>query len=145
MLFAGKCATLRHLTCLGFLINPWLQPLAACRRGLFDRLYLRLRWLVSRVMRLADPRTYGSQNPGATNVLRSGNKAAAGARPCFSMRSKAGCLYGLVAHMAPASAWAREPWPWWRLAGALRAMSGRCFFASRRQGRGHLQRECCLA
>jgi acyl phosphate:glycerol-3-phosphate acyltransferase len=26
---------------------------------------------------LADPRTYGSKNPGATNVLRSGNKAAA--------------------------------------------------------------------
>ena len=33
--------------------------------------------LVSRVMGLADPRTYGSHNPGATNVLRSGNKAAA--------------------------------------------------------------------
>jgi glycerol-3-phosphate acyltransferase PlsY len=33
--------------------------------------------LVSRLMGLADPRSYGSQNPGATNVLRSGNKAAA--------------------------------------------------------------------
>ncbi len=33
--------------------------------------------LVSRVMGLHDPRTYGSKNPGATNVLRSGNKAAA--------------------------------------------------------------------
>lgn len=33
--------------------------------------------LVSRWMGLRDPRTYGSQNPGATNVLRSGNKAAA--------------------------------------------------------------------
>ncbi len=33
--------------------------------------------LVSRLMGLADPRTYGSQNPGATNVLRSGNKQAA--------------------------------------------------------------------
>ncbi|TSE21435.1 putative glycerol-3-phosphate acyltransferase [Tepidimonas alkaliphilus] len=33
--------------------------------------------LVSRVMGLADPRTYGSGNPGATNVLRSGSKAAA--------------------------------------------------------------------
>ena len=31
----------------------------------------------SRVFGLADPRTYGSKNPGATNVLRSGNKAAA--------------------------------------------------------------------
>lgn len=33
--------------------------------------------IVSRVMRLEDPRTYGSRNPGATNVLRSGSKAAA--------------------------------------------------------------------
>jgi acyl phosphate:glycerol-3-phosphate acyltransferase len=33
--------------------------------------------IVSRVMGLADPRSYGSKNPGATNVLRSGNKAAA--------------------------------------------------------------------
>ncbi len=33
--------------------------------------------LVSKVFRLADPRTYGSKNPGATNVLRSGNKLAA--------------------------------------------------------------------
>ena len=33
--------------------------------------------LVSRVMGLNDPRTYGSKNPGATNVLRSGSKAAA--------------------------------------------------------------------
>jgi acyl phosphate:glycerol-3-phosphate acyltransferase len=33
--------------------------------------------VVSHLMGLADPRTYGSKNPGATNVLRSGNKAAA--------------------------------------------------------------------
>ena len=33
--------------------------------------------IVSRLMGLADPRNYGSKNPGATNVLRSGNKAAA--------------------------------------------------------------------
>ena len=33
--------------------------------------------IVSRLMGLDDPRTYGSQNPGATNVLRSGNKQAA--------------------------------------------------------------------
>lgn len=31
----------------------------------------------SRIFGLQDPRTYGSGNPGATNVLRSGNKAAA--------------------------------------------------------------------
>ena len=33
--------------------------------------------LVSRAMGLNDPRTYGSGNPGATNVLRSGSKKAA--------------------------------------------------------------------
>ena len=33
--------------------------------------------LVSKVMRLPDPHTYGSGNPGATNVLRTGNKLAA--------------------------------------------------------------------
>jgi len=33
--------------------------------------------LVSRAMGLNDPRTFGSKNPGATNVLRSGNKNAA--------------------------------------------------------------------
>ncbi|MCF2132968.1 MULTISPECIES: glycerol-3-phosphate 1-O-acyltransferase PlsY [Mycetohabitans] len=33
--------------------------------------------IVSAAMGLSDPRTYGSKNPGATNVLRSGNKAAA--------------------------------------------------------------------
>jgi len=33
--------------------------------------------IVSRVMGLQDPRTFGSKNPGATNVLRSGSKAAA--------------------------------------------------------------------
>lgn len=33
--------------------------------------------IVSRFFGLADPRSYGSGNPGATNVLRSGNKAAA--------------------------------------------------------------------
>lgn len=33
--------------------------------------------IISRIMGLSDPRTYGSKNPGATNVLRSGNRAAA--------------------------------------------------------------------
>lgn len=33
--------------------------------------------IVSKLMGLADPRTYGSNNPGATNVLRTGNKKAA--------------------------------------------------------------------
>jgi acyl phosphate:glycerol-3-phosphate acyltransferase len=33
--------------------------------------------IVSRVFGLADPRSYGSKNPGATNVLRSGHRGAA--------------------------------------------------------------------
>jgi glycerol-3-phosphate acyltransferase PlsY len=33
--------------------------------------------VVSRVMRLPDPHSYGSGNPGSTNVLRTGNKTAA--------------------------------------------------------------------
>ena len=33
--------------------------------------------IVSRLMGLSDPRSYGSRNPGATNVLRSGSKKAA--------------------------------------------------------------------
>ncbi len=34
--------------------------------------------IVSRAMGLPDPRSFGSGNPGATNVLRSGSKVAAG-------------------------------------------------------------------
>jgi len=33
--------------------------------------------VTSKVMRLPDPRSYGSGNPGATNVLRSGSRLAA--------------------------------------------------------------------
>ena len=33
--------------------------------------------VASKLFRLPDPRSYGSGNPGATNVLRTGNKAAA--------------------------------------------------------------------
>ncbi len=33
--------------------------------------------VMSRLFALPDPHTYGSKNPGATNVLRTGNKAAA--------------------------------------------------------------------
>jgi len=54
------------------LVYPLLAAMAAYLIG-----SLSFAVLVSRVMGLADPRSYGSQNPGATNVLRSGNKAAA--------------------------------------------------------------------
>jgi glycerol-3-phosphate acyltransferase PlsY len=53
-------------------ILPLLAALAAYVIG-----SLSFAVIVSRTMGLSDPRTYGSGNPGATNVLRSGNKAAA--------------------------------------------------------------------
>jgi len=51
---------------------PLLAALAAYLLG-----SLSFAVIVSRAMGLADPRTFGSKNPGATNVLRSGNKKAA--------------------------------------------------------------------
>jgi glycerol-3-phosphate acyltransferase PlsY len=51
---------------------PWLAVLAGYLIG-----SLSFAVIVSRAMGLSDPRTFGSKNPGATNVLRSGNKGAA--------------------------------------------------------------------
>lgn len=57
-------------------MNPVLYPaLATVAAYLIGSLSFAV--IVSRVMGLNDPRTYGSKNPGATNVLRSGSKAAA--------------------------------------------------------------------
>jgi glycerol-3-phosphate acyltransferase PlsY len=53
-------------------LYPVLATLAAYAVG-----SLSFAVIVSRAMGLNDPRTYGSKNPGATNVLRSGSKAAA--------------------------------------------------------------------
>ena len=53
-------------------VYPVLATLAAYAIG-----SLSFAVIVSRFMGLNDPRTYGSKNPGATNVLRSGSKAAA--------------------------------------------------------------------
>ena len=83
--------------------------------------------IVSRMMGLQDPRTYGSQNPGATNVLRSGSKAAAvltllldavkGWLPVFLVQRLPGMdLDAVIAACALA---------------ALPVMYGRCFFASK--------------
>ena len=56
--------------------HPWaLAWLAALGAYLIGSLSFAV--IVSRVMGLQDPRTYGSKNPGATNVLRSGSKKAA--------------------------------------------------------------------
>ena len=54
----------------------WIPPLAAVLAAYLVG-SLSFAVIVSRVMGLADPRSYGSKNPGATNVLRSGNRTAA--------------------------------------------------------------------
>jgi glycerol-3-phosphate acyltransferase PlsY len=54
-----------------------LPPTALAALGAYLVGSLSFAVVVSRAFGLADPRTYGSRNPGATNVLRSGNKAAA--------------------------------------------------------------------
>jgi acyl phosphate:glycerol-3-phosphate acyltransferase len=53
-------------------LNPFLATLAAYLLG-----SLSFAVIVSKLMGLKDPRTFGSKNPGATNVLRSGSKPAA--------------------------------------------------------------------
>src|SRR6218665_2183672 len=53
-------------------LYPVLAPVAAYLLG-----SLSFAVIVTRLMGLSDPRTYGSKNPGATNVLRSGSKVAA--------------------------------------------------------------------
>ena len=56
--------------------------------------------LMSKVFGLADPRTYGSGNPGATNVLRSGKKAAA-ALTLLGDAAKGWVAVALAVHFAP--------------------------------------------
>nr|WP_207190111.1 glycerol-3-phosphate 1-O-acyltransferase PlsY [Ramlibacter ginsenosidimutans] len=53
-------------------VYPWAAVIAAYLLG-----SLAFAVLVSKAMGLKDPRSFGSGNPGATNVLRSGSKAAA--------------------------------------------------------------------
>lgn len=56
-------------------LTPFLPFLAALAAYFVGSLSFAV--IVSKVMGLSDPRTYGSGNPGATNVLRSGSKVAA--------------------------------------------------------------------
>jgi acyl phosphate:glycerol-3-phosphate acyltransferase len=57
-------------------MDPLLTPVIAAAAGyLLGSVSFAI--VVSRLMALPDPRSYGSKNPGATNVLRSGSKAAA--------------------------------------------------------------------
>ncbi len=56
--------------------------------------------LMSRAFRLPDPRTYGSHNPGATNVLRSGKKVAA-ALTLLGDAAKGGLAVWLAQYFMP--------------------------------------------
>lgn len=60
--------------------------------------------LASRIFRLPDPRTYGSKNPGATNVLRSGKKAAA-ILTLLGDTGKGWVSVGLAQYFMPALGW----------------------------------------
>lgn len=71
--------------------------------------------LVSRAFRLPDPRTYGSHNPGATNVLRSGKKSAA----VLTLLGDA--AKGWIA-IAIAETWAPAAYASWTIAGAALAV-----------------------
>lgn len=59
--------------------------------------------LVSRLMGMPDPRSYGSGNPGATNVLRTGRRAAAAA----TLAGDAG--KGAVAVMLASALFVQDP------------------------------------
>jgi glycerol-3-phosphate acyltransferase PlsY len=60
--------------------------------------------IVSRLMGLNDPRSYGSGNPGATNVLRSGSRSAAVLT--LLLDALKGCVPVLMAmHFAPRFGW----------------------------------------
>jgi glycerol-3-phosphate acyltransferase PlsY len=57
--------------------------------------------IVSRLARLPDPRSYGSGNPGATNVLRTGKKMAA-ALTLLGDAAKGGLTMLVALRLAPA-------------------------------------------
>jgi glycerol-3-phosphate acyltransferase PlsY len=79
--------------------------------------------LTSKILRLPDPRSYGSKNPGATNVLRSGSRVAAaltlagdagkgwlavwlaalytGEAPAIGLDAPVACLCAFVGHLYP--------------------------------------------
>jgi len=60
--------------------------------------------VVSKLMGLQDPRSYGSKNPGATNVLRTGNKAAA-ALTLLGDAAKGWFALWLAQYLAPGLSW----------------------------------------
>jgi hypothetical protein len=92
-------------------------------------------------MGLNDPRTYGSGNPGATNVLRSGNKLAAMLTLAFDalkgyvpvlLVAIYGPAYGLGDHGGASSGWRRSS-----------ATCGRCSSDSRAARAWPRRPACC--
>ena len=78
--------------------------------------------VVSKLFSLPDPHSYGSGNPGATNVLRTGNKAAA-ALTLFGDGAKGWLAVFLAAQFGPAAGVA----PWTLAAVALAVFVGHLF------------------
>ena len=58
--------------------------------------------IVSRFMGLSDPRTYGSENPGATNVLRTGRKGLAAATLLLDLLKGAAAVLLVALNLRPA-------------------------------------------
>ena len=92
--------------------------------------------VVSRLMRLPDPRSYGSKNPGATNVLRTGKKAAA----VLTLAGDAGKGW-LAVWLADATRRRRSRPRAWRRSSAT---SIRCSTASRAARASRPRRGCCF-
>ena len=80
-------------------MTPFLPLVAVLAAYLIGSLSFAV--IVSRAMGLSDPRSYGSGNPGATNVLRSGSKAAAIATLVLDAL-KGYVPVALVVHFGPA-------------------------------------------
>jgi len=78
--------------------------------------------VVSKLFALPDPHSYGSGNPGATNVLRTGNKAAA-ALTLFGDGAKGWLAVFLAAQFGPAAGVA----PWTVAAAGLAVFLGHLF------------------
>ena len=116
----GPAATLPRMS----LLTPALAVLVAYLIG-----SLSFAVIVSRGMGLQDPRHYGSGNPGATNVLRSGNRAAALLTLAFDALK--GYVPVLLVRRA-SSGWRRLP-----------ATCGRCSSASRAARAWPPPRACC--
>ena len=89
--------------------------------------------LVSRLMGLPDPHSYGSKNPGATNVLRTGNRLAA-VLTLIGDTGKGALAVALAAHYTGESAASGYDAP---IAGAM-ALLGHLFpvFHGFRGGKG---------